>query len=121
MVKPLVSYFKANGTCRCLRDGYRIWVRQLRLFSSCPIPPTTLSLLRYFLRTTTARAKQKITQDELSARAKTNVYQRDVYRDNNSLRDRRECYVTMADVHRSDCQKDFMSTRLSYPSEAVEG
>src|SRR5947209_20443770 len=74
MVKPLVSYFKANGPCRCLRDGYRIWVRQLRLFSSCPIPPTTLFLLRYFLRTTTARAKQKITQDELSARAKTNVY-----------------------------------------------
>src|SRR5580700_9559387 len=27
----------------------------------------------------------------------------------------------MAEVHTSDCQKDFMSTRLSYPSEAVEG
>jgi hypothetical protein len=27
----------------------------------------------------------------------------------------------MAEVHTSDCQKDFMSTRLSYPLEAVEG
>jgi hypothetical protein len=66
-------------------------------------------------------AKQKITGDELSPRAKANGYQRGVYRDKDSLRDRRECYVSMAEVHTSDCQKDFMSTKLSYPSEAVEG
>jgi hypothetical protein len=108
--------FRGYSPCRCLRDGYRIWVCRLRFFgSSCPISPTTLSLLRYFLRTTTAMAKQKITGDELSARAKANGYQRGVYRDKDSLRDRRECYVSMAEVHTSDCQKDF---RLSYPSEA---
>jgi hypothetical protein len=102
--------FRSHSPRRCLRDGYRIWVCRLRFFgSSCPISPTTLSLVRYFLRTTTAMAKQKITGDELSARAKANSYQKGVYRDKDSLRDRRECYVSMAEVHTSDCQKDFMS------------
>ena len=93
---PSIGFlFRGYSPCRCLRDGYRIWVCRLRFFgSSCPISPTTLSLLRYFLRTTTAMAKQKITGGELSARAKANGYQRGVYRDKDSLRDHRECYVS---------------------------
>src|SRR5205814_10648669 len=54
------------------------------------------------------RQNKKITGDELSARAKANSYQKSVYRNKVSLRDRRECYVCMAEVHTSDCQKDFM-------------
>ena len=49
---------------------------------------TTLSLLRHFLRTTTAMAKKKITGAELAARAKANGYQRGAHRDKDSLRDR---------------------------------
>jgi hypothetical protein len=52
------------------------------------LPATTLSLLRHFLRTTTAMAKKKITGAELAARAKANGYQRSTHRDKDSLRDR---------------------------------
>jgi hypothetical protein len=48
---------------------------------------STLSLLRHFLRTTTAMAKKKITGAELTARAKANGYQRGAHRDKDSLRD----------------------------------
>jgi hypothetical protein len=42
----------------------------------------------YFLRTTTAIAKKKITEAELAARVKANNYQRGAHRDKDSLRDR---------------------------------
>ena len=92
MVEPPVSYLRVHGPYRCLRDGYRIEVCRLHVFYvfylPCSTSSTTLSLLRHFLRTTTAIAKKKITGAELTARAKANGYQRGAHRDKDSLRDR---------------------------------
>ena len=88
-VSPLWSHgFLRRGysPCRCLRDGCRVWVCRLRFFgSSCPVSSTIPYLLRHFLATTTAMAKQEITGEELSARAKANGYRRGVHRDKDSL------------------------------------
>lgn len=48
---------------------------------------TILSFLHHFFRTTTAMARQKVTADELNARAKVKHYQRGAYRDKDSHRD----------------------------------
>lgn len=88
MVAPQVSYLKAHGPYRCLRDGYRIYVCPLRL--SCPISSATISPLRHFLPTTTAMAKTEITGDELNARTKVNGEQRGAHREKDCPRDRNE-------------------------------
>jgi len=98
MVEPPVSYLEANSPCRCLQDGYRIWVCGLGFFgSSYPISLTILSLTplpphhhRY--------GKQKITGDRLNALAKANNYQKDAHQDKDSLRDRTKYTLLTIDL-----------------------
>jgi hypothetical protein len=60
----------------------------------------TVSLLRYFLRPTTAMTKKKVTGDELSARAKVNGHQRGAHRDKDSLRDQNK-HVDRVKMHQN--------------------
>jgi hypothetical protein len=67
------------GPCRCLRDGYRIWVCRLRLFClSCPIYSNMIPSCATS-SAPGAVARMKITGDELNARAKMNGYQRGLH------------------------------------------
>jgi hypothetical protein len=79
---------RVHGPYRCLRDGYCIQVCRLRLFGlSSSVSSTTVSLLRYFLRPTTAMARKNISVDELNAHAEANGYQRGAHREEDSRRD----------------------------------
>src|SRR5271155_1148507 len=81
MVEPPVSYLESTVPAAACEMAIVFGSAGYALFClSCPIYLNTVSLLRYFLRPTIAMIRKKITGDELSARAKENGYQRDVYR-----------------------------------------
>jgi hypothetical protein len=92
---PVVSPWRSHQfptwsplSCRCLQDGYSIWVcRQCSFCLPCPASSDSLSLPRYFVRTTTVTARKKGTVDELNAHAKGNGHQRGVHREKDNLRD----------------------------------
>jgi hypothetical protein len=74
-------------SCRCLQDGYSIWVcRQCSFCLPCPASSDSLSLPRCFVRTTTVTARKKSTVDELNAHVKGNGHQRGVHREKDGLR-----------------------------------
>jgi hypothetical protein len=90
MVEPLVSYLEATVAAAACEKVIVFGFASCACLARRVLSSTTLSILRYFLRTTTATTKQKITTDELNARAKAKGYQRGAHRDKDSLRDRKK-------------------------------